>query len=142
MKKKIMIKTFIITLLISSMLISMERPPISRSKEEDLYVAVNFKRDMDARKAIWAGAKVDEFLNGETALMLAAQQSNPDLIDLLLQAQADPNLQHEITKGTALHFACQAGCIKAIQLLEAHGAHSDIKDKRGRVPRELLPKTK
>ena len=61
--------------------------------------------------------------DGVTPLMIAARQSNFDIALLLLQAKADPNVQQSDDRAegaTALHVACDVGCLAIVDLLCSH----------------------
>jgi len=60
--------------------------------------------------------------NGLTALMYAVETGDEDIVNMLLGAGADPNLQEELRGETALHMAARRGdSVSVIQmLLDAH----------------------
>ena len=57
-----------------------------------------------------------------TALHFAAMQGHTDVISLLLQRGADPNVRCEGDQATPLHFAAEQGELRAVELLVSHGA--------------------
>lgn len=58
---------------------------------------------------------------------------------LLVQHGADVNEALSNWKSwTPLHFAASKGKVDAMKLLEEHGTHSDVKDRDGKTPAQLL----
>jgi hypothetical protein len=73
------------------------------------------------------------------ALHTAARRGQLDTMRLLMQHGADLN---EILSGwndkTPMHFAASEGQVGAMKLLEQSGARSDLKDRNGKSPAQLL----
>ncbi len=67
---------------------------------------------------------VNAYFMCETALHVACHVGDANIVDYLLQAGADLNVQNTASKETPLHLACQEGHIKVIQLLIDR--HADI----------------
>jgi hypothetical protein len=89
-----------------------------------LMAAVRHHRLESAEWLIQHGARVDaESADGRkvTALMLAAENGDMDMMRLLLNFQCNINASDAQEQG-ALHFASQACRFEAIRLLLAHGA--------------------
>lgn len=107
-----------------------------------------------AQPLLSAGAHVDarETWGGQTALMWAAAQSQPAMVELLLSHGARPNLravtrdwQRRVTaegrpkdmeRGgfTALLYAAREGCVPCAQSLLRHGADINLPDPDGVTP--------
>ena len=56
------------------------------------------------------------------------------MVQLLLQYEADPNAIDLTTGQTALHVACEVGCLPHLQRLVAFGGHVDKADHQGWTP--------
>ncbi len=69
------------------------------------------------------------------ALMPALGKRRIDLIDLLLDAGADPNWQGN--REAALHIAVRSDCLDCVKALVAAGADVNAKTKDGRTPLHL-----
>ena len=68
---------------------------------------------------------------GRVALMFASW-SNVEIVRILLEGGADPNIQEEDGK-TALMYASYIGSDDVIKILLDYGADSNIKDKHGNI---------
>ncbi len=85
-------------------------------------------------EAIRSGTAVDEVDKaGRTALLYATAASDQDLMDILLQAGADPNIG-DSEGWAALHFAAQNQWETGIRSLVEYGAKIDLPDKHGNPP--------
>ena len=87
--------------------------------------------------------------DGLTGLMFATQKDQPAIVEVLLDAKADPNITDKVctcssvsschlfmmyvylqtTGWTALFFASKVGNVKIVRLLIAKGAQVNLKDK-------------
>uniref|UniRef100_A0A1X7VJ57 Uncharacterized protein n=1 Tax=Amphimedon queenslandica TaxID=400682 RepID=A0A1X7VJ57_AMPQE len=67
---------------------------------------------------------------GKTALMAASTDNHYQVVELLLKANADPNIQKKDGQ-TALMLASQSGHTESIELLLKAGADPDIKEEDG-----------
>jgi len=111
--------------------------------------------NVDAAKLLLAhGAKVNvaEQWRGQTALMFASAQSQPAMVELLLQKGAEPNAvsreqewERQVTAEprpqgrplgalTALLFAAREGCVACARALVEHGAAINQVDPNGITP--------
>ena len=108
--------------------------------------------NVDAAKVlIEAVASIDaiESWHGETALMWAAAERHPEMIDALVKAGADVNARSTVVQWerqrtleprekwlppgglTPLHFAAREGCVACVTTLLDHGANIDVIDPQG-----------
>lgn len=62
---------------------------------------------------------------GHTALQYAASRNRPEILELLLQNHADPNVKDD-HGATALHRAASRGNLKCVQLLLQHNKTVDV----------------
>ncbi|MBT4099213.1 MAG: ankyrin repeat domain-containing protein [Gemmatimonadetes bacterium] len=88
------------------------------------------------RYLIERGADITgEGYSDNTPLMAAANQNNPEAVELLLTEGADPNLASSVTGETALHastaHAYADGMINCVRLLLAAGANPNVQAKSG-----------
>lgn len=91
---------------------------------------------------------------GSGALHQAAAYGALDTMRLLIQHGADVNeilprdsLTRHVSGDlqatwTPIHFAASRGQVDAVKLLESNGARSDVKDKDGKTPAQLLEESK
>ncbi len=116
------------------------RPSIQQAAKCGHVVAV--------RKLIQEGVDLNQPSNDwnkENALALAVSNDWPEIVELLLESGADPNVQEEKLYGrdsayggdTALHHAIYCGSARMVKLLLAHGADPDIQDAEGLSPLEI-----
>ncbi len=70
----------------------------------------------------------EEYTKGTTALMIAAAKGRSDLLDMLLDAGADPHVKNTEGK-TAVDLAAKAGRAKVLERLERTGATVDRSSK-------------
>lgn len=93
-----------------------------------------------------AGAEVGYQNDEGMDVLLAAAQSNPSALRLALALQPNSNIQN-ISGQTPLHRLVEIGTestlnksqiIEMMTLLANHGAQSNIKDKNGKSPRDLV----
>lgn len=74
----------------------------------------------------------DEY--GNTPLINASCHGCIDIVQLLLDAGADPNTQGRETGATALTYASYCRYTSIVELLLNHGANPNIQDNRRRTP--------
>ena len=72
--------------------------------------------------------------NGWTPLHEVAQRNHSELLRLLLDAGANPNVPGGDENYTPLHDAVEAGHVEIIKLLIERGADKDARDSSGRIP--------
>ena len=72
-------------------------------------------------------------INGTTALIFASFEGHLDIVQILLQAKAIPDLQNE-TGNTALLLAAMKGHADIVQQLLQCGANPNISNRHGRTP--------
>tara|TARA_B110001452_G_scaffold161076_1_gene134076 strand:+ start:147 stop:983 length:837 start_codon:yes stop_codon:yes gene_type:complete len=97
------------------------------------------------KEALRAGANVDAAgPDGKTALLLAASTNRHSVMQVLLDADADPDHVADDDEGFgAIHHACLQGNKKMVELLLAAGANPVLKTKAGDAPIMLIgPKDK
>jgi len=105
-----------------------------------LYAAVVDEDEAVVRALLERGAKV----NGEKGpmdipqvpLCAAASQNNPVLLRLLLDKGADPRIQGDLPRSSALHLAARAGKRQNVELLLKH-LPVDVKDEEGCTPLQV-----
>ena len=73
---------------------------------------------------------------GGTALHAAMFQDNMQIVELLIKAGHDINVQGTYNKYTPLHDAVWANNLKAAKILIKHGAKTNIKGRDGFTPYE------
>ncbi len=103
--------------------------------ESNEIIEAVWRNDRGALSALLAsGTPIDQVdSDGRTALMHAVINRNHDLAGLLLQMEANPNLQ-DAGRWTALHFAAQEDDASMVGLLLQGGAEVDVKDDNGNTP--------
>ncbi|KDQ07892.1 hypothetical protein BOTBODRAFT_119463, partial [Botryobasidium botryosum FD-172 SS1] len=83
------------------------------------------------RALVEAGADIQEQLSQGWAPLCCAFLDDNDcreIVNILLQAGADVNLQDDDNQCTALHEASKRGLVATVRLLLASGADPDIRD--------------
>lgn len=74
--------------------------------------------------------------DGFSALFIAAQRGNFEILSALIEHGADPNIQ--TNQGcTALHIAAQNGHLEIVEYLIEHGASVDLAMNDGRTPQQI-----
>jgi len=71
---------------------------------------------------------------GATAAALAAHRGKIEVLQILLDANADPNKGHPGDKASPLHFACASGRTRAVQMLVAAGCDVNPSGADGMTP--------
>ena len=99
---------------------------------------INFLLQLDFKKAedlIKEGADPNtQDNNGWTPLHEVAQRNHLELVRLLLEAGANPNIPGGDENYTPLHDAVEAGHVETVKLLIERGADKKLRDKNGRIP--------
>jgi ankyrin repeat protein len=70
--------------------------------------------------------------DGRSALHLAAANGDEELVEMLLAAGANPNVQNRVGE-TPLHFAAAHGNIETVRILIAHGAFLNARSRYTRI---------
>lgn len=83
-------------------------------------------------RALQEHADIEEREYGLKPLMVAAQQGDVELMELLLAHGADIAGTGRHSESCPLHLAAQGGHVAAVKCLLRHGADSDQRDYRGR----------
>jgi hypothetical protein len=76
--------------------------------------------------------------NGETMVMLAARNGNPQAVTVLLEAGADVNVREPIRGTTALMWAVEQKHPEAVKVLLAAGADATAKSGGAGLPRNYM----
>ncbi|KAH8812333.1 ankyrin repeat-containing domain protein [Xylogone sp. PMI_703] len=101
--------------------------------------------DFDTIRYLLSKMDADKIKNSSSLLMSAAEQHDPQVVELLLDSGVDINWMSSEDKNwnererqlfslTALHCAAENGSIEVVELLLQRGARRDIKDSWGRTP--------
>lgn len=99
--------------------------PAHAGADEDLLSAVENNKTHRIKNLLEEGANPDaRDLHGETVLMLAARNKNPEIGGLLLEAGAHPDLQNKYGE-TAAMLAGYYGQLDLLKQLYAKGAKID-----------------
>jgi ankyrin repeat protein len=80
------------------------------------------------------GADVNPEMNAANPLIAAVQNGHHGLIALIIAKGADVNQRQVASGDTPLQRAVEMGDAQVVQLLLAHGARTDVKDKFGNTP--------
>ncbi|XP_029803960.1 KN motif and ankyrin repeat domain-containing protein 4 [Suricata suricatta] len=108
-------------------------PLASAETDEDMAVVWKLLRE--------GNVNIQATQGGQTALMLGVSHDREDMVQALLNCQADVNLQdHE--GSSALMLACHHGNVDMVRLLLAHPAcDSSLTDKAGRTALSIVLKS-
>ena len=72
--------------------------------------------------------------DGMTALHLATEFNRTDVIERLLNEEADVNRQDRWYKDTPLHYTARFNCTEAVRLLLDNGADINLKNNCNKTP--------
>ncbi|KAG7124922.1 Ankyrin repeat domain-containing protein 50 like [Verticillium longisporum] len=87
------------------------------------------------RRLLGAGADTDTpDMSGDTPLIVAARNGKIDMMELLLDGGADPDIRDWRRGQTALSLAAEAGHDGMVDLLCRHGAAASLADDHGMTP--------
>ena len=78
--------------------------------------------------------------SGFTPLMMAVMSDNTDCAVALLQAEANPNVQHVESGNTAIHYAAEKCNAVILKALIVFGGDISIKNKAGQIPLDIALK--
>ena len=111
-----------------------ETPGALRERDErgnpPLVLATYLNHAAASKALVEAGADLDAQGMAGTALMGVSFRGYPELTTYLLEAGADPDVQHE-NGSTALIFAAMFNKEDIVDILLRHGARTTIKDNNG-----------
>ncbi|XP_039111212.1 KN motif and ankyrin repeat domain-containing protein 4 [Hyaena hyaena] len=108
-------------------------PLASAETDEDMAVVWKLLRE--------GNVNIQATQGGQTALMLGVSHDREDMVQALLNCQADVNLQDH-DGSSALMLACHHGNIDMVRLLLAHPAcNSSLTDKAGRTALSIVLKS-
>lgn len=101
--------------------------------DSPLLLAMENRHVLIAKKLLAAGASPTMIGQmGNTALQLACQCGDLDLVSTILGSNPDTDVNISNTFGsTPLHFACMSGSVAIVKLLLAKGARVDVEDDDG-----------
>lgn len=89
------------------------------------------------KSLISAGANVNHVVNGvhvgSTVLIDASNNGYSDVVKMLLEAGADPNITDDYNN-TPISLASNAGYTEIVKVLLEHGANPNVKDSSGKTP--------
>lgn len=107
-----------------------------RSNALDLAVMAN-NNDIVKRLLLTGKCKIDEFNNAfsRSPLYIACSNNNMELINLLLENGANPNIGDQNTKDTCLHIACYNGNLNLVKLLISNNSDFTIYNELGLTPK-------
>jgi ankyrin repeat protein len=71
--------------------------------------------------------------NGDGLLHIAARSGDAETVGLLIKAGVDVNLRGDMDS-TPLHYAMEKEQKEVVNLLLAHGARSDVRNRFGQLP--------
>lgn len=109
--------------------------PTDAEGRSPLHNAAARKDLFDAEVALRVGADHDaRDQRGMTALHIAVEQDFRNLMDVLLDVGADPNLRDTVRGFTPLHHAASAGLVMAARILLSRGADPNVGDHRDQTP--------
>ena len=113
---------------------------IRADKEEEtkLHVAVRLHNAKLARSALRdKGLDIDALGSyGWTALHEAASCGYLDIVVLLLENGANPNIQDSIQRCTPIHLAAKNGHLEVVMSLVRCGARLDLRNAGGKIPQQ------
>jgi ankyrin repeat protein len=78
--------------------------------------------------------------DGGRLLQIAIKEGDVNLIESLLDAGVDPNIQNSSGE-TPLHWAVSFGHANIVDILLGRGTESEVRDKSGRTAIDLIKKT-
>lgn len=107
-------------------------------EETKLHVAVRLHNLKLVRAALRdRGLDIDALATcGWTALHEAASCGYQDIVELLLENGADPNIQDSVQKCTPIHLAARKGHLEVVRSLVQSGARLDLKNSERKIPQD------
>jgi len=124
------------SVLVAIWLISCLPLPALAGPAEDFSTAFNNQNAPAMEQALAKGAPVDRFEGGLTPLIMAAASGRTDIVKLLLDHGANPNLRADASMGgmTAIQAAAGTGAVDVISLLLDRGVSVESTDLMGGTP--------
>jgi ankyrin repeat protein len=116
---------------------------IPPNKKAEMIIGEIYKDEPNlnlVRDLITLGANLewqDEDNYNYTPLHLAVREGSVEIARMLIDAEADLNLQHTWGSKTPLHEAALWGRVEIAHMLISAGARKDIRDEWGRLPYDL-----
>ena len=104
--------------------------PIFSSPNEDLIKNIVLNDLGGVRRAVKAGADPNIKIRDLTPLMIASGKGNLEIVNVLLESNADPKISGDNGK-TALSIALRRNHLKVAEALLAKGADINVKDEKG-----------
>lgn len=122
-------------LAVAVMLLTMGTAAVAGDKADDQLLNAAEADDMQAvEKALDNGADVSARNDdGRTALILAARNASPEVVQALIEAGADVNAGTTASKKTAVMGAARKGHTEIVRILTEAGADVDSRDQNGRT---------
>ena len=107
-------------------------------EETKLHAAVRVHNLKLVRAALRdRGLDIDAFgAYGWTALHEAASSGHLDIVILLLESGADPDVQDSLQKCTPIHLAAKNGHLETVRSLVRSGARLDLRNASGKIPQD------
>lgn len=120
--------------LILAVAISVPMSVFAQVTDDEQVVYTEALRDGNVKlvkKFLNANAGVNDLYFGWSALQIAANKGQLEVVKVLLDKGADINYQHPISKNTALHLAALSNYPEVVKYLISKGADVNIKLRAG-----------
>src|SRR5215208_6773899 len=93
-----------------------------------LYLAAEKGEYNDVNYLLKQGVSFDMLFDGRDALYIASRNGYANIVELLLEAKANPNVHYRDQKLTPLHAAAFYGHTEVVKALLAYNANVNAKD--------------
>ncbi len=120
--------------LILAAAISIPMSALAQVTDDEQVVFTEALRDGNikvVKKFLNANAGVNDLYFGWSALQIAANKGQLEVLKLLIEKGADINYQHPISKNTALHLAALSDHPEVVKYLISKGADVNVKLRAG-----------